>query len=81
MEINPAKYFQKKKGGGEWQDLIGQITDELNKYRQPPYKPLTYPRVGKMLSHLEIRDLYYILSMKKMVNNWSKWFWYNLKQK
>jgi len=81
MELDQEQILSRfnKKRISERGDLIGQITDKLNKDRKPPYKLLTYSRIAIMLSAMPIKDLYWLISMEKECNNWSKWFWWKMK--
>jgi hypothetical protein len=90
MEINTSEILdrfahkpdRRKRGGGEYQELIGLITDRTNASRkQAGFLPMSYARVAMKLSHLtlaQIRDHYW---QADKAENFSRYFWGLLKVK
>ena len=66
-------------------ELLRFFITELNKTRKPPYKPLTFPRMAKLVDHLSTQDLYFckssMLDLERNGKNASAWFYWSIKPK
>lgn len=61
-------------------ELLGYFIDKVNEYRARDGFKLMAPRaVAVLLSHLTIDDLYYLKSVCESSKNWSKKFWWSIK--
>lgn len=80
VETKRAEAAISRKGANsERASLIGQFADRLNEERDgKKYKKLTYAAVGFKLSHLALKDLYYLWSYCKGAKNFSSTFWWSI---
>lgn len=68
----------------EWGEILGKFCDRINPGRVGHYKPLTPSGIGRLLKQAgykdttAIRDLYKEL---EQATNFSKLFWYKIKNK
>ena len=78
-----AKAPESRKGANsERASLIGFFTDTLNLTRDgKKYKKLSYSRIGALLSHLSVRDLYYLKRYCEEAKNFSSCFWWSINPK
>lgn len=85
--MNPISLFAKlpeSKKISERSELIKFFVENLKDKKNKPYKPA---RIGMLLSHLSVKDLYYFTSVSKDIQKckgqtaFQKHFWWSLKAK
>ena len=78
------KAFEKqlKKRGSERDDLIGQFIEKINsRQRLEKKKEYLASFIAYKLSHLKVKDLYYLKSICEQSDNWYQTFWGSIKIK
>lgn len=73
-----TKLPEVKKKGSERGDLLQYFTDTIKDRKGKPYR-IAY--IAMRLSHLQVKDLYYLQSLCKQSNNFERTFWGSLKAK
>lgn len=83
LSINSDRFKKKpvKSSRSERAELIGQFLDRLNKDRLgTKFKPLTASRLGFMLCHMSVKELYLFLGQCKDAKHFSKYFFWRFKE-
>lgn len=80
MKIDLDRYMKKSNVKSERAILLGEFLERLNADVKPPYKPMTSSRLGMMLQFTKTKELYKFLAECKESKNFSKFFWWRMKQ-